>query len=208
MTSLRVLLAVAEHGTASGAAAAVNLTQSAVSKHLRALEETMGATFFTRGSRGLVPTEAGRIYIKHARTALAELEKLDPSEPDWPRRAAECHRVLGQAKAQVEALGRAAERYMVQGLVPKAIATCKVILSIDPKHTETQQRLAALHGSPPARPAFESPLKRNPVQTRQPPPLEARSPSPPAPAPVLAPPPRAPTGATTRSRTCGTAAAG
>ena len=74
MTSLRVLLAIAEHGTASGAAAAVNLTQSAVSKHLRALEETMGATFFTRGSRGLVPTEAGRIYIKHARTALAELE--------------------------------------------------------------------------------------------------------------------------------------
>ncbi|RDI59995.1 LysR substrate-binding domain-containing protein [Microvirga subterranea] len=74
MTSLRVLLAVAEHGTASGAAEAVNLTQSAVSKHLRALEETMGATFFTRGSRGLVPTEAGRIYIKHARTALAELE--------------------------------------------------------------------------------------------------------------------------------------
>ena len=57
---------------------------------------------------------------------FAELEKLDPSEPDWPRRAAECHRVLGQAKAQVEALGRAAERYMVQGLVPKAIATCTV----------------------------------------------------------------------------------
>jgi DNA-binding transcriptional LysR family regulator len=72
--SLRVLLAVAEHGTASRAAKAVNLTQSAVSKHLRALEETMGAVFFTRGSRGFVPTEAGRIYIKHARSALAELE--------------------------------------------------------------------------------------------------------------------------------------
>ncbi|MCB5174163.1 LysR substrate-binding domain-containing protein [Microvirga lenta] len=74
MTSLRVLLAIAEHGTASGAAQAVNLTQSAVSKHLRTLEETLGAVFFTRGSRGLVPTEAGRIYIKHARLALAELE--------------------------------------------------------------------------------------------------------------------------------------
>ena len=121
---------------------------------------------------------------------FAELEKLEPGEPDWPRRAAECHRVLGQAKAQVEALGRAAERYMVQGLVPKAIATCKVILSVDPKHTETQQRLAALHGAAPARPAFENPLKRSPVQTRQPPPLEARPPSPPA--AVAAPPPRAP----------------
>ena len=74
MTSLRVLLAVAEHGTASGAAAAVNLTQSAVSKHLRTLEETLGTAFFIRGNRGLVPTEAGRIYVKHARHALAELE--------------------------------------------------------------------------------------------------------------------------------------
>ncbi|MGO4573534.1 LysR substrate-binding domain-containing protein [Microvirga sp. 2TAF3] len=74
LTSLRVLLAIAEHGTASGAAEAVSLTQSAVSKHLRALEETLDAVLFTRGRRGLVPTEAGRIYIKHVRLALAELE--------------------------------------------------------------------------------------------------------------------------------------
>ncbi|MBB4042094.1 DNA-binding transcriptional LysR family regulator [Microvirga flocculans] len=69
-----MLLAIAEHGTASGAAEAVNLTQSAVSKHLRALEETLGAALFTRGNRGLTQTEAGRIYIRHARLALAELE--------------------------------------------------------------------------------------------------------------------------------------
>ncbi len=74
MTALRVLLAIAEHGTASGAAEAVNLTQSAVSKHLRGLEESLGVALFARGSRGLVPTEAGRIYVKHVRLALAELE--------------------------------------------------------------------------------------------------------------------------------------
>lgn len=74
MTALRVLLAVAEHGTASGAAEAVNLTQSAVSKHLRGLEETLGIALFARSSRGLVPTEAGRLYVKHVRRALAELE--------------------------------------------------------------------------------------------------------------------------------------
>ncbi|SCZ12084.1 LysR substrate-binding domain-containing protein [Microvirga guangxiensis] len=74
MTALRVLLAVAEHGTASAAAAAVNLTQSAVSKHLRGLEETLGISLFARSNRGLVPTEAGRIYVKHVRQALAELE--------------------------------------------------------------------------------------------------------------------------------------
>jgi CRP-like cAMP-binding protein len=99
---------------------------------------------------------------------FAELEKLDPTEPDWPRRAAECHRVLGNAKDQVDALGRAAERYMSQDLVPKAIATCKVILSIDPAHTETQRRLSALHGSVPARFPVESHSKQAPAETRQP----------------------------------------
>lgn len=74
ITSLRVLLAVAEHGTASAAAAVVSLTQSAVSKHLRMLEEQLGAALFTRTSRGLLPTEAGRIVITHARLAMAELE--------------------------------------------------------------------------------------------------------------------------------------
>lgn len=74
MTALRVLLAIAEHGSASGAAAAVNLTQSAVSKHLRGLEETLGTVLFARSSRGLVPTDAGRLYVRHVRLALAELE--------------------------------------------------------------------------------------------------------------------------------------
>jgi CRP-like cAMP-binding protein len=82
---------------------------------------------------------------------LAELEKLEPNEPDWPRRAAECHRSLGNSKEQVDALGRAAERYMSQGLVPKAIATCRMILSIDPRHTATQERLGALNDASPAR---------------------------------------------------------
>lgn len=74
ITALRVLLAVAEHGTASAAADTVNLTQSAVSKHLRGLEEALGIALFARSSRGLVPTEAGQLYVKHVRRALAELE--------------------------------------------------------------------------------------------------------------------------------------
>ena len=98
-------------------------------------------------------------HDKKALLRFAELEQLEPNEPDWPRRAAECHRVLGNSKEQVEALGRAAERYMSQDLVPKAIATCKVILSIDPRHTETQRRLSALHGSMAARFPVESPAE-------------------------------------------------
>jgi CRP-like cAMP-binding protein len=98
---------------------------------------------------------------------FGELEKLDPNEPDWPRRAAECHRALGNSREQVEALGRAAERYMSQGLVPKAIAACRVILSIDPRHTATQERLGALSGASPALFPVDGQARRAPAETRQ-----------------------------------------
>lgn len=73
-TSLRVLAALAQHGTASAAAAALNMTQSAVSKQLRSIETLVGAPLFTRERRGLSPTQAGRIYIEQARVALGALE--------------------------------------------------------------------------------------------------------------------------------------
>jgi CRP-like cAMP-binding protein len=81
------------------------------------------------------------------RAALArfyELERLDPAEADWPRRAAECLRVLGDSTQQVAALGRAAELYAQAGAMAKAIAMCRMILTVDPKHTQTQERLSAL----------------------------------------------------------------
>lgn len=73
-TALRVLAALVEHGSASEAAKSVHLTQSAVSKQLRSLEEIAGLPLFTRTGRGLVPTEAGRIYVDQARIALGALE--------------------------------------------------------------------------------------------------------------------------------------
>jgi DNA-binding transcriptional LysR family regulator len=73
-TALRVLAALVEHGSASEAAKSVHLTQSAVSKQLRSLEEIAGMPLFTRTGRGLVPTEAGRIYVEQARVALGALE--------------------------------------------------------------------------------------------------------------------------------------
>src|SRR5688572_31282929 len=82
-----------------------------------------------------------------ALTRLSELETLQPSEPEWPRRAAECHRALGATSAQIDALGRAAELYAIGGHVVKAIAVCKVILGLDPKHTRTQAQLSELQGA-------------------------------------------------------------
>jgi DNA-binding transcriptional LysR family regulator len=74
VTALRVVVALAQHGTVSSAAQALHLTQSAVSKQLKAIEDLAGMPLFTRTSKGLVPTEAGSTYIEQARVALGALE--------------------------------------------------------------------------------------------------------------------------------------
>jgi CRP-like cAMP-binding protein len=83
---------------------------------------------------------------------FTELERLAPDVAEYPQRAADCHRALGDASEQVDALGRAAELYANQGALAKAIALCKVILGVDPKHTRTQARLAELNGARPPAP--------------------------------------------------------
>jgi DNA-binding transcriptional LysR family regulator len=71
---LRVVAALAQHGTVSAASAALHLTQSAVSKQLKSIEALVGTLLFDRTSQGLTPTEAGVIYIEQARIALGALE--------------------------------------------------------------------------------------------------------------------------------------
>ncbi len=70
---LRVVEAVARHGSCSGAADELNLTQSAVSKQLRGVELIVGASLFARNRRGLEPTEAGHAFIGPAREVLVAL---------------------------------------------------------------------------------------------------------------------------------------
>lgn len=73
-TALRVIAALAQHGTVSAAAEALKLTQSAVSKQLKSVETLVGQTLFERARHGLVPTEAGLVYIEQARIAIGAME--------------------------------------------------------------------------------------------------------------------------------------
>ncbi len=63
---LRLFRAIAHEGTLTGAARQLNLSQSALSAQLKALEATLGHALFERRGRGLVLTEAGRIALDHA----------------------------------------------------------------------------------------------------------------------------------------------
>ncbi len=76
--------------------------------------------------------------------ACQELAQRLPDDPDWPRRLADLYHRLGDREEELAALVRAADLYAAQGLVIQAIAACKTILSIDPNHSTTQERLGAL----------------------------------------------------------------
>jgi LysR family pca operon transcriptional activator len=73
----RVVVAIAAHGSLLKAATTLNLTQPALSKNLREVEDILGARLFERHPRGVKPTAAGVAFIESARRLLAELRRLD-----------------------------------------------------------------------------------------------------------------------------------
>src|SRR5215210_7947843 len=70
---LATLRAVLGHGSFSAAAAAVGLTQPAVSRQVSLLERRLGTQLVRRTQRGVLPTEAGRVLVEHTDAVLARL---------------------------------------------------------------------------------------------------------------------------------------
>lgn len=71
---LRIFHAVADAGSLTHAGDVLHLSQSAVSRQVRALEESLGTTLFHRHARGLILTEQGELLFE-ATSAMAR--KLD-----------------------------------------------------------------------------------------------------------------------------------
>ncbi len=89
--ALECLAAIVEEGGFERAAQRLNVTQSAVSQRLRALEAQVGSVLIVR-SRPLKPTSAGQLLLKHTkqlRLLRADLERdlqdLAPSAPGGGR---------------------------------------------------------------------------------------------------------------------------
>jgi DNA-binding transcriptional LysR family regulator len=66
---LRLFIEIASSGSVSGAANALSLTQSGLSRQLASLESEVGQTLFLRNGRGVTPTEAGQKLLDAARSA-------------------------------------------------------------------------------------------------------------------------------------------
>lgn len=71
LEQLRIFVAVAERQHVTRAAAALNVTQSAASAAIAALEARHGIRLFDRVGRGIELTEAGRRFLDEARAVLA-----------------------------------------------------------------------------------------------------------------------------------------
>ncbi len=67
------LLAVVDHGGVTAAARSLNVSQPALTRSVRQLEEALDVKLLARVGRGVVPTRFGRSLALHARTIEAEL---------------------------------------------------------------------------------------------------------------------------------------
>ncbi len=82
---------------------------------------------------------------KRALAAYLELERIEPHDAQWAKRAGETYRRLGNTKNAIEALNRSVERYAQNGFLVQAIAVCKLILQIEPNHPDTLKRIAEMN---------------------------------------------------------------
>jgi DNA-binding transcriptional LysR family regulator len=77
LKQLRQVIALAQHGSFVRAAAALHVSQPALSRSIQNLETKFGSQLFLRSSSGVVPTDLGRLYIERARDLVRMAEELD-----------------------------------------------------------------------------------------------------------------------------------
>ncbi len=76
LRQLRYLIALAEHGRFSRAAASVNVSQPALSVQIGLLEATLGTRLVERGAREVILTPPGREILRRARRVMGEMQEL------------------------------------------------------------------------------------------------------------------------------------
>lgn len=76
-TEMELFVQVAETGSLSRAADALNLSNAAVSRHMAAMEERLGARLVERNTRRLYLTETGKEFLARARQILDDLREAE-----------------------------------------------------------------------------------------------------------------------------------
>ncbi len=77
LTSIIAFMRAADAGTFAGAAAAIGVNGSAVSKSVGRLESHLGVRLFQRTTRALTLTDDGRAYYERCARVLADLDEAE-----------------------------------------------------------------------------------------------------------------------------------
>jgi LysR family transcriptional activator of glutamate synthase operon len=80
LRQLRYLVALAEEGSFTRAAAREHIAQPALSQQIRRLEDEVGLSLAQRTTRSVTITDAGEVLIARARRILSELD----AARSWP----------------------------------------------------------------------------------------------------------------------------
>ena len=75
LKQLEYFVRVAEMGSFTRAALALDIAQPALSRQVRLLEVELHQNLLTRNGRGAVPTEAGKLLLAHGRGILHQVER-------------------------------------------------------------------------------------------------------------------------------------
>lgn len=87
------LLKLEKAGSYTKAAHELHLTQPAISRHIRLLEEELGIKIFQHGTKKLLPTREGKILLRYAHRLMAISQKAVQAIEDERRHAR--HLVIG-----------------------------------------------------------------------------------------------------------------
>ncbi len=103
---LRYFAAVAAHGSFNRAAATLHLTQPALSRQVKDLEDELGVRLLVRGTNAVTLTGAGEVFYEEARDLLARADKA-------------MQRVRGECRNEVLRVGYAPS--LSAGILPGAL---------------------------------------------------------------------------------------
>jgi molybdate transport repressor ModE-like protein len=95
---------VVEAGSITRGAERAHLALAAASTRIRNMEEALGASLLVRSRGGVTPTQAGRTLLQHARTILAQAERLREDLGAYAGGLAGQVRVLSNTNALTEFL--------------------------------------------------------------------------------------------------------
>src|ERR1700760_2678300 len=104
LTDLSLFRHIVEAGSITHGAARANLALAAASTRVRNMEEALGAPLLVRARHGITPTQAGRTLLQHARTMLAQAERLREDLGAYAGGLAGQVRVLSNTNALTEFL--------------------------------------------------------------------------------------------------------